>query len=317
MRKEIHRDEIHHETELQDLRFALDFAEGIRPFAAVTDTLPLAEFFRRELLRKSRRVLIARGLDPGKKELCLRCPVLVGKDVTGRPLQGHKHAFFLPTDEDGDGRIDHVTVVAEQGFTDVEVRAIDRLRQVPHGEGEPLRLLLVGLGSERDLRSPLFGARARGSRPRRSWRAGIRSGAGPSGIGRRNTPRRRSSPGTCCARNWHDCASAGWTLPTWLLFNPWRGCAPAIPAAAVPALPDQGWRRRRPPAQRRLPHRLRRARAWAVVPGPFVPLWPRPIRPRRAARPGGIVVVNRPASGEVLKSPAREKSTASSLTIEP
>jgi CRISPR-associated protein Csb2 len=124
----------------------------------VTDTLPVAEAFRRESLGRCRRVLMGNGMEPGKVELCNQCPSLMGKDAAGRPLRGHRHAFFVPADEDGDGRIDHVTVVAEQGFTAAEVRALDRLRQVRHGEGEPLRLLLVGLGSERDLLSPLFAA---------------------------------------------------------------------------------------------------------------------------------------------------------------
>ena len=72
------------------------------------------------------------------------------------PLRGHAHAFYLPADEDDDGRIDHVTVVAEQGFSAAEVRALDRLREVRHGEGDPLRLMLVGLGRQADFRSPLF-----------------------------------------------------------------------------------------------------------------------------------------------------------------
>jgi CRISPR-associated protein Csb2 len=47
-------------------------------------------------------------------------------------------------------------VVAEQGFTASEVRALDRLRQVRFGDDDPLRLLLVGLGTEGDLTVPLF-----------------------------------------------------------------------------------------------------------------------------------------------------------------
>jgi CRISPR-associated protein Csb2 len=83
---------------------------------------------------------------------------VLGKDAEGQPLLGHRHAFVLPTDEDADDRLDHVTVVAEQGFSPDEVRALDRLRQVSFGEGDPLRLLLVGLGTEQDFNSPLFAA---------------------------------------------------------------------------------------------------------------------------------------------------------------
>lgn len=133
-------------------RFAFDGPVNL----PVTDTLPLAESFRRELLRHCRSVLALPPGDPGKAELCQRCPSVTGKTADGQPLRGHAHAFFLPTDEDGDGRIDHVTVVAGQGFRADEVRALDRLRQVRHGDGDPLRLLLVGLGGARELPAPLF-----------------------------------------------------------------------------------------------------------------------------------------------------------------
>lgn len=41
-----------------------------------------------------------------------RSPLLSGKDKSGGILKGHAHASYLPTDEDGDGFIDHMTVVA-------------------------------------------------------------------------------------------------------------------------------------------------------------------------------------------------------------
>jgi CRISPR-associated protein Csb2 len=123
----------------------------------VVDALPVAEAFRKESLRKCRTILTHDNIEPTPVELCRAFPAFTGKDLTGRPLQGHRHAFFFPTDEDGDGRLDHVTMIAEQGFTAAEVRALDRLRQVSLRDEEPLRLLLVGLGTERELPSPLFG----------------------------------------------------------------------------------------------------------------------------------------------------------------
>ena len=51
--------------------------------------------------------------------------VFSGKDGSGRPLRDdHDHAFYLPTDEDGDGRLDHLTVVALGGFPPDEIRAL-------------------------------------------------------------------------------------------------------------------------------------------------------------------------------------------------
>jgi CRISPR-associated protein Csb2 len=86
-----------------------------------------------------------------------RLPV---REACGTYRRGHGHAYYLPTDEDGDGHIDHLTIVAARGFTDDEIRALDRFRSIPHGDGEPLRLLLIGLGTQRDLASPLFGLSA-------------------------------------------------------------------------------------------------------------------------------------------------------------
>jgi CRISPR-associated protein Csb2 len=51
-------------------------------------------------------------------------------------------------------------VVAAQGFSTDEIRALDRLRQVRFQEGDLLRLLLVGLGTANDFNSPLFGPSA-------------------------------------------------------------------------------------------------------------------------------------------------------------
>ena len=80
-----------------------------------------------------------------------RSVVFAGKDADGQPLTGHRHAYYLPTDEDNDGRLDHLTVYARDGFGHVEQRACDRLRELrtgrPGEERHPLRLLLLDMGS--------------------------------------------------------------------------------------------------------------------------------------------------------------------------
>src|SRR5688572_12980310 len=43
-------------------------------------------------------------------------PVFSGHSSTGEPLHGHRHARYLATDEDGDGRLDHFSVVSASGF---------------------------------------------------------------------------------------------------------------------------------------------------------------------------------------------------------
>jgi CRISPR-associated protein Csb2 len=108
-------------------------------------------------MRKCRYVLRIPKGEPGKEELSRRCPSVTGKNEFGQPLKDHKHAFFVPVDEDGDGRIDHITVLATRAFSDTETQALDRLRDFQLEEGNSLRLLLIGLGKETDFRpTPLL-----------------------------------------------------------------------------------------------------------------------------------------------------------------
>jgi CRISPR-associated protein Csb2 len=136
-------------------RFALD--APVLPL--ITEAVPVAEAFRSGLLTHYKRV-VRRRLDLPREagpathpELC--SPTLSGK-VGGEMIAGsHDHAYYLPTDEDGDGRIDHVTLIAEGGLDEDEVKALDVYRKLPLGEGE-LRLQLVGLGDAEAFRCPLF-----------------------------------------------------------------------------------------------------------------------------------------------------------------
>src|SRR4051812_38334173 len=103
-------------------RFLLD--HPVLPL--VTDTLPLAEQARRSLLSKCKH--LARRDDPNLTDAQIwpLSPAFWGKDEYGRPRRGHEHAFFLPVDEDGDGRLDHLTVWAPMGFNHLERQALDR-----------------------------------------------------------------------------------------------------------------------------------------------------------------------------------------------
>jgi CRISPR-associated protein Csb2 len=133
---------------MQVARFALDSA--VLPL--VTESLPVAESARRMLMGIYGRRFPApdgsRGLSP----------IFSGKTADGQPLQGHGHAYYLPTDEDNDGRLDHLTIVATEGFNDQELKALDRLRELKSREreqsGHPLRVLLLGLGPLDDYQPP-------------------------------------------------------------------------------------------------------------------------------------------------------------------
>lgn len=124
----------------QVARYALD--STVLPL--VTETLPVGEAARRALMSIHGRLMEQNGTRG-------RSAVLSGKDAAGNPLTGHAHAYYLPTDEDGDGRIDHLTVFARDGFGPAERRALDRLRNITTGrkgeEHHPLRLLFLGMGT--------------------------------------------------------------------------------------------------------------------------------------------------------------------------
>lgn len=69
-------------------------------------------------------------------------PVLSGKDEQGRHMTGHRHAAFLPTDESGDGRIDHITIVTKEGFGAKEQEALSLLTTLRIGDLEVATTLL-------------------------------------------------------------------------------------------------------------------------------------------------------------------------------
>jgi len=86
--------------------------------------------------------------------------MLSGKDAAGEPLKGHYHAFYVPTDEDGDGRLDHLTVWTPGGLDEREFRAVVSVNTLnPAGRREPVQLVYQAHGKEKDFAavSPLFG----------------------------------------------------------------------------------------------------------------------------------------------------------------
>jgi CRISPR-associated protein Csb2 len=130
---------------VQVVRYALD--STVLPL--VTETLPVAEAARRALMS------IYGGLC-AKDGVRRYSPVLSGKDPSGEPLRDHGHAYYLPTDEDGDGRLDHLTIYAAHGFDPAERKACELLPGLRTGResegGHPLRVLLLGTGAASDYR---------------------------------------------------------------------------------------------------------------------------------------------------------------------
>ena len=65
-------------------------------------------------------------------------------------MKDHRHAFILPLDEDGDGRIDHLLVYADEAFNSSELNALDRLRSVWQPQRRPdVKLVLISLAADK------------------------------------------------------------------------------------------------------------------------------------------------------------------------
>lgn len=82
---------------------------------------------------------------------------LMGKDASGTPLAGHRHAFFLPQADD-DGRVHQIVIYASGGLDPEAVRALRALQRLYRkGEaltGHPTYTTLVALGQLGDLAQP-------------------------------------------------------------------------------------------------------------------------------------------------------------------
>lgn len=92
------------------------------PLPSVAQTLPLAERVRIGLMSRHKRCC---GGDESRIS-----PLFSGKDTLGRPLRGHRHAFYWPCDTDGDGRLDHVRVLLPGSLTQEERQALEGLRHI-------------------------------------------------------------------------------------------------------------------------------------------------------------------------------------------
>ncbi len=122
-------------------------------------TLPLASLVRRALMGLLSRIELRRlyGTEIPEEAPLPRSRIFSGKDEDGHPLEGHLHAYYLPTDEDGDGLLDHISVFTAQGFGPAEIRALQRLTLLNwRGNDERLPLMLTCLGCQSEVQAPPF-----------------------------------------------------------------------------------------------------------------------------------------------------------------
>jgi CRISPR-associated protein Csb2 len=102
-------------------------------------------------------------------------PTLSGRAPDGSVMAGHRHCFYLPTDEDGDGKIDHLTLFArgcqgadgnDEGFQSDDLAALKGFTAMRNLGSKPdLRLTLEGLGEAGNLQQTLLVG------PARIWRS--------------------------------------------------------------------------------------------------------------------------------------------------
>ncbi|MEM0449890.1 MAG: type I-U CRISPR-associated protein Csb2 [Methanomassiliicoccales archaeon] len=126
---------------IRAIRYSLD-APALPP---VTKTLRVAERVRAACMS------IYGGEDRKKSEF------FSGKNESGEPLKGHPHAYFLPSDDDLDGKLDHLLVFSHDVISDDHVSSLRNLKRLsPRGSEMAIGLLLVEESSAEEGASPLL-----------------------------------------------------------------------------------------------------------------------------------------------------------------
>ena len=125
------------------LHQGVEYALESKVPAAVTETLEVAERVRRKLMGIHAKLV---G-DPARVS-----QKFSGKDGAGKPLAGHRHAYILPLDRDGDGWLDHLVIAAREPLDRIERLALGRLESVWQPDGKPdIRFTPIQWGTLPDL----------------------------------------------------------------------------------------------------------------------------------------------------------------------
>ena len=78
--------------------------------------------------------------------------MFTGKYADGKPMkENHQHAFFLPTDEDGDNILDHMTIIAREPFDEKEINALASITWVQRGQ-HGFKMIFLGGGNINDFK---------------------------------------------------------------------------------------------------------------------------------------------------------------------
>jgi CRISPR-associated protein Csb2 len=107
----------------------------------VKDTLLVADLFRKTAIQKHATVSLQ----------------LSGKDEQGVPVKGHHHMYVLPSDEDGDGLLDHIFVYLRDGAQPDTLSALAAVRHL-YRRDQDLAVVYLGNGAPQDIDIPTFGS---------------------------------------------------------------------------------------------------------------------------------------------------------------
>ncbi|HET8553403.1 MAG TPA: type I-U CRISPR-associated protein Csb2 [Rhodanobacteraceae bacterium] len=106
-----------------------------KPLPRVEDSLRIGELLRAAMLH-------AFGKDAAGKRLAP--PAFSGHDLPEH--NRHRHAFYLPWDSNGDGRIDRALVHLPDGMSPIESRVTENLNCLRRRDGSQWRLVLENIG---------------------------------------------------------------------------------------------------------------------------------------------------------------------------
>lgn len=109
------------------------FALYGKPLARIEDAVRLGETFRAAAAGRAKRMLGEDAVPP---------------ELSGHALpesNRHGHAFWLPEPDEG-GEITHLVVHTPGGLSREAIQVLASLRTVRYGDGEPLRVMLEGIG---------------------------------------------------------------------------------------------------------------------------------------------------------------------------
>lgn len=110
------------------------FAMYGKPLPRLEDAVKIGEVFRAAVMSNAKNIFGADSIPP----------LLSGHDLPDDNVHGH--AFYLPEDGDGDGRIDHLVVHVPEGLSRDACKALDSLNRLWTREGYEWKLVLEGIG---------------------------------------------------------------------------------------------------------------------------------------------------------------------------